>query len=94
MVLLSFERRKALVGDNPDYGEVLCFCEDVTKAEVLEAIRRGAVTIDGVKRRTGTGMGRYRNINVVDPDHLGIPESAVWKDGPGSEIVRAAHENM
>ena len=30
----------------------------ITKAEIIEAIRRGAVTVDGVKRRVGSGMGR------------------------------------
>ncbi len=97
---LPFEERKKLVEENPDYGEIVCFCEDVTKAEVLEAIRRGAVTLDGVKRRVGTGMGRCQGarceqkIAALIAGALGIPESAVCKDGPGSEIVRAAHEKL
>ena len=41
-----------------EFFEIICRCEHVSKWEVLEAIRRGAVTIDGVKRRTGAGMGR------------------------------------
>ena len=95
---LPFEKRKTLVEHDPEIGEVICFCEDVTKAEVLEAIRRGAVTVDGVKRRVGTGMGRCQGtrceqkIAALLCDTLGIPESAVRKDGPGSWIVRDAHE--
>ena len=38
--------------------EIICQCEKITRAEILEAIRRGATTVDGVKRRLGTGMGR------------------------------------
>lgn len=38
--------------------EILCLCQTVTKGQVLEAIRRGAVSVDGVKRRTGCAMGR------------------------------------
>lgn len=38
--------------------EVLCQCEQISKSEVLEAIRRGAKTLDGIKRRVGSGMGR------------------------------------
>ena len=97
---LSFEERKRLVERDPDYGEILCYCEDVTKAEVLEAIRRGAITLDGVKRRVGTGMGRCQGarceqkIAVLIAETLCIPESAVLKDGPGSEIVRAEHGQM
>ncbi|MGN0982436.1 MAG: NAD(P)/FAD-dependent oxidoreductase [Candidatus Limivicinus sp.] len=55
---LPFEQRKALVEAAPDYGDVLCLCEDVSRGEVMEAIRRGAVDVEGVKRRTGTGLGR------------------------------------
>ena len=90
---LSFEERKALVGNFPDYGEVVCCCEDVTKAEVLEAIHRGAVSVDGVKRRTGTGMGRCQGsrceqkITALLAEVLGVPESAIPKDGKKSEIV-------
>ena len=39
-------------------NEIICLCEKITRAEILEAIRRGATTVDGVKRRLGTGMGR------------------------------------
>lgn len=39
-------------------GEILCRCEQITKAAVLDAISRGASTADGVKRRVGSGMGR------------------------------------
>jgi len=55
---LSAAERDAAVKENPDYGDVVCLCEDVTKGEILEAIRRGAVSVDGVKRRTGCTMGR------------------------------------
>lgn len=36
---------------------LICRCKEVTKAEIIEAIRDGATTIDGVKRRTKAGMG-------------------------------------
>ena len=38
--------------------EIICRCEQITRAEIIEAIRRGATTVDGVKRRAGSGMGR------------------------------------
>ena len=38
--------------------EIICQCGSVTRAEIIEAIRRGAATVDGVKRRVGSGMGR------------------------------------
>lgn len=39
-------------------NEIICLCEQVTRAEIIEAIRRGASDVDGVKRRLGSGMGR------------------------------------
>ena len=48
-------QRKAI--PKPDDPEILCQCGGVTRAEVLEAIRRGAATVDAVKRRVGSGMG-------------------------------------
>jgi len=39
-------------------NEIICQCEKVTRAEIIEAIHRGAATVDGVKRRVGSGMGR------------------------------------
>jgi len=39
-------------------NDIICRCEQITRAEIVEAIRRGAVTADGVKRRVGSGMGR------------------------------------
>lgn len=38
--------------------QIVCQCENVTRGEILEAIRRGAATVDAVKRRVGSGMGR------------------------------------
>ena len=38
--------------------EIICQCEGISKGEIVEAIRRGAKTVDGVKRRVGSGMGR------------------------------------
>ena len=39
-------------------NEIVCLCERITRAEIIEAIHRGAATVDGVKRRVGSGMGR------------------------------------
>ena len=38
--------------------EIVCQCGQITRSEILEAIRRGATTVDGIKRRVGSGMGR------------------------------------
>lgn len=94
------ERRNALIAEDADYGEIICHCEDVTKAEVLEAIRRGAVTVDGIKRRTGAGMGRCQGgrcrqklVELLALE-MGIAENAVTKDGTGSNILGGRYEAL
>ena len=37
--------------------EIVCRCEEVTKEEIMEAIRQGADTLDAVKKYTRAGMG-------------------------------------
>jgi NAD(P)H-nitrite reductase large subunit len=36
---------------------LVCRCEEITEEEIRQAIREGARTITGVKRRTRAGMG-------------------------------------
>ena len=36
---------------------IICRCQEVTRQEILQAIADGAVTVDGVKKRTRAGMG-------------------------------------
>ena len=56
--LMDAAERAAAYKENPLYGRIICRCETVTEAEIVDAIRRGATTVDGVKRRTRAGMGR------------------------------------
>ena len=52
--------KDALIAENPLYGKIVCRCEQVTEAEIVQAINRpvGAKTIDAIKRRVRAGMGR------------------------------------
>ncbi|MBR3403578.1 MAG: NAD(P)/FAD-dependent oxidoreductase [Parasporobacterium sp.] len=76
-----------------DYFEIICRCEHISKGEVLEAIRRGATTIDGIKRRTGAGMGRCQGGYCMEKilhllkEQTGKDVYEITKDGPGSEIL-------
>ena len=52
----NFDSRRKGISEKDN--EIICQCEQITRAEIIEAIRRGATTVDGVKRRVGSGMGR------------------------------------
>lgn len=57
---LDDETRERLVREDPNWGEMVCRCETVTRAEVIHALNNplGVRTLDGIKRRTRCGMGR------------------------------------
>ena len=38
-------------------NEIVCRCEEVTKEEIIAAIKNGDTTLDAIKRRTRAGMG-------------------------------------
>lgn len=92
MALASDEERHRLISENPAYGNVICRCEMVTEGEILDAIHRtpGAVTVDGIKRRTRAGMGRcqsgFCNPRVVEilARELQKDESEIRKSGKDS----------
>ena len=92
---LSFEERAALIKERPDYGTIVCRCENVSEGEIVDAIRRtlGATSLDGVKRRVRQGMGRCqagfctpRTMEILARE-LGRPMESICKNGPGSEIL-------
>ena len=81
------------IAENPLYGRIICRCETITEAEVVEAVRRGARTLDGVKRRTRAGMGRCQGgfcaprVMEIISRETGIPMEALTKFGGGSYLI-------
>jgi glycerol-3-phosphate dehydrogenase len=53
-------QRAEMIGDNPDYGRILCHCERVSRGEILDAMRSPvpARSLDGLRRRTRSLQGR------------------------------------
>jgi glycerol-3-phosphate dehydrogenase len=86
----SLTEKLEMIASNPKYGHVLCRCEQVTEAEILEAMKKGAVTLDAIKHLTRAGMGRcqggFCGITMLKllAQHLGIPLTEVTKNGKGS----------
>ncbi len=56
----SLEEKSEIIKNDPAYGRIICRCETVSEGEILDAIRSNppALTVDAVKRRTRSGMGR------------------------------------
>ncbi|GAA0182636.1 FAD-dependent oxidoreductase [Clostridium sediminicola] len=59
--LSNIERNK-LIHIDKKFGKIICTCNLVTEAEIVDAIRRplGARTVEAIIRRTGAGNGQCR----------------------------------
>jgi glycerol-3-phosphate dehydrogenase len=89
------EERAALIAEDPAYGHIICRCETVTEAEIVAALHEEipATTIDGVKRRAGSGMGRCqggfcgpRVLELICRE-LGLDPLEVLQDEDGSYVL-------
>jgi glycerol-3-phosphate dehydrogenase len=95
----SVVEKAELIAANPKYGHLVCRCEQVTEAEVLEAINRGADTMDAVKHTTRAGMGRcqggFCGISVLNylAGTLGVVPTRVTKKGLGSHQITACRNS-
>ena len=89
------ERQDELIREDPRYGNIVCRCETITEAEIVQAIHRplGARSVDAVKRRVGAGMGRchagFCGPKVIEilARELGCAPEAICKNDPGSNMV-------
>ncbi|MFP4374156.1 MAG: NAD(P)/FAD-dependent oxidoreductase [Spirochaetaceae bacterium] len=82
-----------LVQQRAEYGNVVCRCEEISEAEIIEAIRRGHTTLDGVKYFTRAGMGRcqggfcsYKIMKIIMRE-TGLSHEQLTKRGAGSEML-------
>jgi len=87
--------QSALIKENPLYGRIICRCENVTEGDIVDAIRRspGATTLDGVKRRCRTGMGRCQGgfcgprVQQILARELGRPLDGIALEKKNSYIL-------
>lgn len=76
---LSLEKWQEEIRRDPRAGKIVCFCNEVTEKEVIEAIKRGARTLDGVKFRTRAMFGRCQG-NFCMPRIMKILERELGTD--------------
>jgi glycerol-3-phosphate dehydrogenase len=69
---LTPEKKEQLIKQYPEYGEIVCRCEGITKKEILDAVNNplGVTTLAGIKYRARPMMGRcqggYCLTRIVD----------------------------
>ncbi|MCL2532074.1 MAG: NAD(P)/FAD-dependent oxidoreductase [Oscillospiraceae bacterium] len=92
---LSHDDYAALVKEQPAYGRIICRCETISEGEILHAIHSpaGARDVDGVKRRTRSGMGRCQGgfcgtkLLEIIAHELNMPIENVTKSGGNSQVL-------
>lgn len=91
----TIKERHAMINHNPSFGNIICRCEMVTEAEIVDCIHRpsGARNLDAIKRRTRAGMGRCQGgfctpkIVEILSRELQIPMNEVTLKGEGSYLL-------
>jgi glycerol-3-phosphate dehydrogenase len=92
---LPEDERDALIKKEPDYGVIVCRCEEISRGEVLSALRRSVPcdTVDGIKRRVRPGMGRCQgsfcgpNVAQIIAAEMKIPVTEIRKMSGDSRIL-------
>lgn len=92
---LDLASRDALIRENPDYGEIVCRCEQISRGEVIDALHRSIPcdTLDGVKRRVRPGMGRCQGgfcgplVLKIIAQETGKSQEEIAKSAPGGELL-------
>jgi glycerol-3-phosphate dehydrogenase len=87
------ERQRLIEGD-PNYGEIVCRCECITKAEILQALKNplGVCSVNSIKYRTRASMGRCQGgycetrITSILRQEQGISETDIRLNGPSSYL--------
>ena len=89
----DFGKLEEAIKKDPDYSKLVCRCENVTEAEIAEAVKRGHSCMDSVKFMTRAGTGRCqggfcssRVMKIIEKE-AGTPLDKITKNGPGSEIL-------
>lgn len=87
--------RKIYQVEKSRYNKMVCRCEKVSEGKIIEAIHTNpkAITVDAIKRRTRSGMGRCQggfcmpSVVSILARELGIDVCEVRKSGGDSRIV-------
>lgn len=92
---LSVEQKNEVIKKDKSYGKIICRCEQITEGEIVRAIKTNpcATSIDAIKRRTRSGMGRCQGgfcqpqVAEIIARELSIPLEKVTKNGKNSELL-------
>jgi glycerol-3-phosphate dehydrogenase len=91
-----------LVDADPDYGQIICRCESITRREILEAIHNplGTQTLGAIKYRSRATMGRCQggfcgpNIEKILEEETGVSPTKMSLKGEGSWLFTGSTKDL
>lgn len=98
---LDVASRNAVIKSHPDFGHIICRCEEISRGEIIDALHRPLVvaTLDGIKRRVRAGMGRCQGgfcgplVTQIIHEELQIPYKEIYKKGYGPIILKMTKDD-
>ncbi|MDR0503181.1 MAG: FAD-dependent oxidoreductase [Treponema sp.] len=82
-----------LIAKDKAWGNIVCRCENVSEAEIVQAVRLGHTTLDGIKYFTRAQMGRcqggfctYKIIKIIMRE-TGLSWDEITKHGGESRVL-------
>ncbi|MDR0301547.1 MAG: FAD-dependent oxidoreductase [Treponema sp.] len=92
---LNFNQLDNLIAKDSKWGNIVCRCENISEAEIVEAVKLGHTTLDGVKYFTRAQMGRcqggfctYKIIKIIMRE-TGLSWDEITKHGGKSHVLEA-----
>ena len=90
---IDFNELDNFIAKDPAWGNIVCRCENVSEAEIIQAVRLGHTTLDGVKYFTRAQMGRcqggfctYKIIKIIMRE-ANLSYNEVTKHGRTSRVL-------
>ncbi|MHA1454330.1 MAG: (2Fe-2S)-binding protein, partial [Promethearchaeota archaeon] len=92
----------AAIKERPQWGRIVCRCETVSEAEIVDCIHRSipSTSMDMIKKRIRPGMGRCQGgfctpkILKILSRELNKPVTEITKNDVGSEMVIARTKHL
>lgn len=90
---MTMPERGEHAAKDPQWGQIVCRCESVTEAQVVEAIRRGARTVAAVKLWVRPGAGRCQGgfcaprVTEILARELGVSPLDITRHGGDSYML-------
>lgn len=91
----DYEHWKRVIQEDQDAGEMICYCNKITKKEIKEAIKNGARTLDDVKFATRASFGECQGsfcipkILKIISEETGLRPEEILQNEKGSWIINS-----